>query len=249
MKIAPLPETDEQERLLADPARLIRMCAMRFRNRGLDLDDLCQHGAIGLMRAERDFEPGGDVLFFVRAVRCIRLAMQGATMKASSPIYVSGHARAWEVRFRSKQAEMTAARGGEAPEDGEVIAAMGRMSPAVRETVEAAVRARRVQVQFVDPDHLKIHPIADGEDEPAPPPSSAAVARLREIVAGLPRLQREALTLHHGLGGDPPMPMTAVAKHLKKNWRDVDFAAWQATQRIKQLMAGDMDDRPRRETA
>ncbi|MBR1864077.1 MAG: sigma-70 family RNA polymerase sigma factor [Ruminococcus sp.] len=67
---------------------LVRLCANRFRGRGIDYDDLYGAGCIGLMKAVRAFDPERGVKFSTYAVPVIlgeikRLFRDGGTVKVS----------------------------------------------------------------------------------------------------------------------------------------------------------------------
>lgn len=60
-----------RERLVADNMQLVFWLAGRFRGRGLDWDDLCQVGAIGLLKAVDNFHPEYNNRFSTYAVPMI----------------------------------------------------------------------------------------------------------------------------------------------------------------------------------
>lgn len=60
-----------RERLVADNMQLVFWLAGRFRGRGLEWEDLCQVGAIGLLKAVDNFRPEYDNRFSTYAVPMI----------------------------------------------------------------------------------------------------------------------------------------------------------------------------------
>ena len=63
--------TDDTQRLILENFGLVHSSARRFRGRGAEYDDLCQIGAIGLIKAAKRFDKSRGLCFSTYAVPLI----------------------------------------------------------------------------------------------------------------------------------------------------------------------------------
>ena len=63
--------TDDAQRLILENFGLVHSSARRFRGRGAEYDDLCQIGAIGLIKAAKRFDKSRGLCFSTYAVPLI----------------------------------------------------------------------------------------------------------------------------------------------------------------------------------
>ena len=78
----------EREQLVSENMGLVHSCAARFRSRGIEYDDLCQAGCVGLIKAADRFDPDMGYQFSTYAVPVIlgeirRLFRDGGAIKVS----------------------------------------------------------------------------------------------------------------------------------------------------------------------
>lgn len=76
------------DRFIEENMGLVHLCANRFRNRGIEYDDLCSAGSIGLIKAADAFDTERGVKFSTYAVPVIlgeikRLFRDGGSIKVS----------------------------------------------------------------------------------------------------------------------------------------------------------------------
>lgn len=64
-------DPEAEQRLIRDNLPLVTAIAKRYHNSGIEMDDLIQLGAIGLLKAIRKFDPAYDVCFSTYAVPLI----------------------------------------------------------------------------------------------------------------------------------------------------------------------------------
>ena len=64
-------EADAMERLVSENVGLVRSIALRFTNRGVDFEDLCQIGHIGMIKAIKNFDVERGCAFSTYAVPLI----------------------------------------------------------------------------------------------------------------------------------------------------------------------------------
>ena len=79
---------NETNSLAENNLGLVHLCANRFRNKGIEYDDLYGAGCIGLLKASKAFDPDRGVRFSTYAVPVIlgeikRLFRDGGTIKVS----------------------------------------------------------------------------------------------------------------------------------------------------------------------
>lgn len=85
-------ESDNQGKIVPEEhLGLVRLCANRFRNRGIEYDDLYSAGCVGLMKAATVFDASRGLKFSTYAVPVIlgevkRLFRDGGTVKVSRSI-------------------------------------------------------------------------------------------------------------------------------------------------------------------
>ena len=83
---------EARERLILSNLRLVQKIAQRYKNNGLDLEDLISEGNIGLVRAVEKFDPNKGSRFSTYATYWIRQAMTRALSNQSRVIRLPTHA-------------------------------------------------------------------------------------------------------------------------------------------------------------
>ncbi len=81
----------EREKMIESNLPLVHACAKRFKNRGVDYDDLYQAGCLGLVKAVNGFDESLGFVFSTYAVPAIlgeikRIFRDGGTLKVSRSI-------------------------------------------------------------------------------------------------------------------------------------------------------------------
>lgn len=82
---------DNRDKLVEDNLKLVHYCANRFRNRGIEYDDLYQAGCMGLVKAAEGFDESRGLKFSTYAVPTIlgeikRLFRDGSAVRISRSI-------------------------------------------------------------------------------------------------------------------------------------------------------------------
>ena len=62
---------NDREKLISDNLMLVHSCAKRFKNRGVEYDDLFQSGCVGLIKAADGFDDSLGFQFSTYAVPAI----------------------------------------------------------------------------------------------------------------------------------------------------------------------------------
>lgn len=97
-EIAALPRDSERRRahecLVLHNQRLVRKIAQGYQGRGLDIEDLVQHGSIGLLRAVRGFDASRGNKFSTYATSCIQHAIIRAVAEEGPRVRLPAEVRA-----------------------------------------------------------------------------------------------------------------------------------------------------------
>ncbi|MGH9109219.1 MAG: sigma-70 family RNA polymerase sigma factor [Acidimicrobiales bacterium] len=226
----PMPDYDEQVELakrvaagddqakremVAANLRLVLHWARRYKDRGVDMGDLVQEGAFGLIRAVEKFDWERGFRFSTYATWWIRQALQRAVQQHGRIIRLPLEVGERLQRLEGTTTELTA-QLGRAPTDDEIQEATG-LSPQEREALETAARVSASLDQPAAADSAT----ALG-DLIAPDNSNWAEDVEREMVFEkvrgaldkLPDLQRDVLRMRFGFDGTAPASLQLTAERL-----------------------------------
>jgi RNA polymerase primary sigma factor len=200
----PLPTAEEQVRLaqrveagdeearaemIAANLRLVVHWARRYQGRGVDLVDLVQEGAFGLMRAVEKFDWRKGFKFSTYATWWIRQSLQRA---------VQSKGRAIRLPEDAVAAEAAAEREGDEsqPHLPRVVASLDQpLGSEATATLGDVLTGEQI----------------DLEEEVA---HAISLERLDEAIERLPDLERAVVRLRFGLDGQPPASLETTAKQL-----------------------------------
>ena len=115
---------------------LVHLCANRFRNRGIEYDDLYGAGCIGLVKAAKAFDSDRGVKFSTYAVPMITGEIK-RFLRDDGMIKVSRSIKELGVKVRAAREEMTYALGRE-PTIEEIAGRLGTSREEVAASLEAA---------------------------------------------------------------------------------------------------------------
>lgn len=211
-----------------------------FQGRGVSRDDLMQAGAIGLIRADAKFRPGGEGTFATYAYHWIRKEIREAIGNTSRPIRLPIYLHKYVARYHRAARDLAAA--GAAPSPDAVLDAIGVSGGARRHVLEA-VRLSAAEVGHQSPEWFDAHVARPERLEM----EEAADERdlVEGVLAGLPDRDREFVILTYGLDGGPPLDCRAVAERYGICKSAVAKAVGRALARLRREFAGeDVPARP-----
>lgn len=184
---------------ITDKLGLVRSIAIRFQGRGLDLEDLIQEGAIGLLAAARRYD-SSRAQFSTFATLWIRQSIQRAVDNQGSAIRVPVHLADNMRRLHAARAGLTVALGRE-PTIGELAEATGLDEDAVRR----AGSIPKVVTTTDAPSSVDGPTLLETVVDDAPDPADLATAghhRLEPLLGRLTDQERMVLVQRLGLDGD-----------------------------------------------
>lgn len=117
------PPTGEREHLIESHLPLVRSLARRYAGLGVELDDLVQVGAVGLIKASDRFDPGRGVAFATFATPTIEGEIRHHLRDRSSTLRVPRQLQQMSRTIHRRQGEL-AARLGRSPTVPELAEAL-----------------------------------------------------------------------------------------------------------------------------
>lgn len=168
---------------------LVRACAMRFRGRGIEYEDLCQAGSIGLIKAADKFDPSFGCRFSTYAVPVImgelrRLFRDGGSIKVSRSLKELG------MRISRETVQFSCERGRE-PTIAELAEKLGETPEAVTEAMNACSTPLSLTITDEDGDGTRDIPTE------APELLLTELLSLRQELKKLPADDMELLRLRY----------------------------------------------------
>lgn len=211
----------EKENLLAENnLGLVRLCANRFRGRGIEYDDLYSAGCIGLVKASKAFDTDRGVQFSTYAVPVImgeikRLFRDGGTVK------VSRHLKELSLKI-GRIREKYIMENGREPAISELSLITGQSPDSITEAITVGMPVLSLTADSGDNSGEQI-------DIPAPSPDEEMSDRLSvmQVISGLSPEDRRLIYLRYFRG------LTQVRTAEIMNMTQV-----QVSRREKKILAG-----------
>ena len=195
---------DARDRMARANLRLVVWIAKSWSGSGVDLDDLVQEGASGLMRAVEKFEWRRGYRFSTYASPWIRQAVTRAVANQARTIRLPAQVSA-RLRSVNRRARLLAHDLDREPTAAEIGEAMGLTEHQVLDARRAGTVTTSLDV-VLSGDDDDATTLADviADDGPAPGEPAADEARVDAVHSALlllPNEQQRTLVLRHGLDG------------------------------------------------
>jgi RNA polymerase primary sigma factor len=203
-----------RRRFVESNQRLILSVARRYREHGIDLEDLVQEGNLGLLRAIERFEPERGLRFSTYAIWWIKQAIQRALDDRARLIRLPTNAAA-EAAKLWRMADRMAMEEGRDPDLTRAAEEAGLDPGRAVELARATLRPVSLQAIVSEGDAELGELIAGDLEGPDEAIERAAVDDIvREALGDLPDRQRHVLELRFGVADGQPRTLAEVGDEL-----------------------------------
>jgi RNA polymerase primary sigma factor len=204
-----------KERMINANLRLVVAQARRYQGHGLPLEDLVQEGMLGLIRAVEKFDWRKGFKFSTYGTLWIRQAIQRGLQNSGRTIRVPVHVAQRQVKVRKIETDLNLKLGRE-PTDEEIAVVADLPVEQVTEARVLAGSISSLDQPVGDDGEMALGDLLPGDD-PAPEDQVAEGFRdtqIKEVLATLPQLERQVITLRFGLTGQPPLTVRQIGAEL-----------------------------------
>lgn len=177
----------DRNELIERNLRLVHACANRFRDKGIEYDDLYAAGCLGLTKAADRFDESRSFRFSTYAVPVILGEIKGL-FRSGGSVRVSRSMQELSLRARKICEEYRARHGGELS-----VSALARQLGVEAGKAALALNASKAPVSLSDGED------SEGVQLPVPSPEEALTERLalRQAIAALTEDDRSLITLRY----------------------------------------------------
>ncbi len=208
-------DLEAKTRMINANLRLVVAQARRYQGHGLPLEDLVQEGMLGLIRAVEKFDWRKGFKFSTYGTLWIRQAIQRGLQNSGRTIRVPVHVAQRQVKVRKVEGELALKLGRE-PTDEEVAAVAELPVEQVTEVRELAAAITSLDQPVGDDGETALGDLLRS-DERGPEEHAAdnwRDSQVAEVLAKLPEMERNVISLRFGLTGDEPRTVRQTGAEL-----------------------------------
>lgn len=181
---------NERERFISENIGLIHSCAARFKNRGIEYEDLYSAGCIGLIKAYDRFDKSLGYKFSTYAVPLILGEIKGL-FRSGGAVKVSRRLKELSLKIIREQQRFTA-ENGESPTVTQLSAILGESEELITQAISSSVQVLSLSAYDDDENGRELDLPVESHDT-----ALTEILSLRQAISELSEDDRKLIKLRY----------------------------------------------------
>lgn len=181
---------NERERFISENTGLVHSCAARFKNRGIEYEDLFSAGCIGLIKAYDRFDKSLGYKFSTYAVPLILGEIKGL-FRSGGAVKVSRRLKELSLKIIREQQRFTA-ENGESPTVTQLSAILGESEELITQAISSSVQVLSLSAYDDDENGRELDLPVESHDIPL-----TEILSLRQAISELSEDDRKLIKLRY----------------------------------------------------
>ena len=181
---------NERERFISENIGLVHSCAARFKNRGIEYEDLFSAGCIGLIKAYDRFDKSLGYKFSTYAVPLILGEIKGL-FRSGGAVKVSRRLKELSLKIIREQQRFTA-ENGESPTVTQLSAILGESEELITQAISSSVQVLSLSAYDDDENGRELDLPVESHDA-----ALTEILSLRQAISELSEDDRKLIKLRY----------------------------------------------------
>ena len=181
---------NDRERFISENIGLVHSCAARFKNRGIEYEDLFSAGCIGLIKAYDRFDKSLGYKFSTYAVPLILGEIKGL-FRSGGAVKVSRRLKELSLKIIREQQRFTA-ENGESPTVTQLSAILGESEELITQAISSSVQVLSLSAYDDDENGRELDLPVESHDIPL-----TEILSLRQAISELSEDDRKLIKLRY----------------------------------------------------
>ena len=181
---------NERERFISENIGLVHSCAARFKNRGIEYEDLYSAGCIGLIKAYDRFDKSLGYKFSTYAVPLILGEIKGL-FRSGGAVKVSRRLKELSLKIIREQQRFTA-ENGESPTVTQLSAILGESEELITQAISSSVQVLSLSAYDDDENGRELDLPVESHDT-----ALTEILSLRQAISELSEDDRKLIKLRY----------------------------------------------------